>query len=163
MRANLLFFVYAVSIAAANVLCSHSPKLLALTSLLCSFFIIGLDTVVKDVFQDKYGVGWRLFVLVLGGGVASVMFTPSLKISLASVFAFSTATVADVLVFRLLRKSKYRFGISNIFSCVTDSLIFLFVVSGSVSFYFVATQSVAKLAGGCLWLKVFRRFNVLPL
>jgi len=78
------YALYAISIALVNLACSISGEWGAIVSIPCALFIIGMDLVVKDHIQDMHGIGWRLFFLIAGGGLASLIFTPSFAIARAS-------------------------------------------------------------------------------
>jgi len=72
------------------------------------------------------------------------------------------STIVDVVVFRILDHSARRYIVSNLFSVVVDSFLFMSLAFGRVT-WLVAIQILAKLLGAFLWIKILRRLNVLSM
>lgn len=152
-----LITAYIGAISLANVVVWASGPWAPWVSLVCGFGLIGLDMVLKDALQDRYGVSWRLLLLIVGGGVAGVLAPGSARICAASVAAFLASAIVDVAVFAALARSPRRYVASNAASALVDSSLFLWFGLG-VFGWPVLAQTLTKIAGAALWGRALSRY-----
>lgn len=146
----MLIVLYLLAISLANLLVYLAGAAGPWVSLVCAFFLVGLDMSIKDNLQERWGIGWRLFLLIAGGGLLSFFLPGSARICQASVLAFSVSTLLDVAVLRLLRKTPHRFVVSNLISGLCDSALFLWFGLGVFGLP-VLFQTAAKVSGAALF------------
>ncbi|WP_233206441.1 hypothetical protein [Haliangium sp. UPWRP_2] len=154
-----LLCTFAVAICLANLIVWASGSWAPWVSLVCGFVLVGLDMVIKDTLQNRWGVSWRLMLLVVGGGVAGFLAPGSARICAASVAAFMVSALVDVAVFAALARSPRRYVASNAASALVDSSLFLWFGLG-VFGWPVLAQTVAKIAGAALWQRVLHQHDV---
>jgi uncharacterized PurR-regulated membrane protein YhhQ (DUF165 family) len=122
-----------------------------------AFLLIGLDLTLRDRLHDLWRGRqlWpRMFGLIVAAGVVSYLLNPvSGPIAVASVVAFSLASLADAAVYHLLagRSWSIRTNGSNLIGATVDSLVFPVMAFGSAFPSIVLGQLVAKVVGGMFW------------
>lgn len=151
-----LICLYVAAISLANLVLWASGAWAPWVSLVCAFGLVGLDMVIKDTLQDRWGVSWKLLLVILGGGVAGFLAPGSARICGASVGAFLVSTIVDVAVFAALSRSPARYVASNAVSALVDSSLFLWLGLG-VFGWPVLAQTITKVAGAAIWQRVLRR------
>ena len=159
-RGSLLVGMYLAAIVAANLSVAHFGKwALPVTA----WVLIPFDLVTRDVLHEKWK-GKRLWVrmalLIAGGSALSLLLNVGAwRIALASCLAFGAAGVVDTVVYWLLRgwDRFSKMNISNIFSAVTDSVIFPWVAFGVYDSLLSGSQAGAKFVGGLFWSVIFIR------
>lgn len=160
MKEKILILIYLVAIIIANNLITFfGPSL----SIVTAFVFIGLDLTVRDLLHDKWGDNnlWvKMVSLILIGSLLSMIVNyDSKNIAIASFFAFFLSGLVDTIIYQLLKKNSkfYRINGSNIFSSMTDSLVFPILAFGfPVLWFIVIGQFIAKTVGGFVWYFVFR-------
>lgn len=150
--------LYLSAIVAANLLTARlGPWVTPINALL----FIGLDLTAKDHLQYRWGFGWRLFALIGGGSLLTVLFSlGAWRIAAASFVAFAVSGLADALVFERLKRRGWlvRVNGSNIAGAVFDSVLFLGLAFGwPLPWGAVGLQVLAKIAGGAVWCWLLAR------
>jgi hypothetical protein len=131
---------------------------------LVAFLLIGLDLTLRDRLHDQWHGKhlWpRMFTLIAVAGVVSYALNPvSGQIAIASVVAFSVASLADAVAYHLLegRSWAIRANGSNVVGATADSLIFPLLAFGTALPSIVLAQLVAKIAGGMVWAAIIAWF-----
>ena len=150
--------LYALCIPLGNWMLTHSgthcdqmgicvipvwPGILAPSSVL----VIGATFTLRDLVQRRQGPLVALGAIV-AGCLLSVFFA-SPGIALASGLAFLVSQSIDMAVFTLLAKRSFMVavGMSNMIGLIVDSLIFLDMAYGSISY--MAGETIGK-----LWMTV---------
>lgn len=151
----MIVFVYVASICAAN-LSVHlfGPAVTPINA----FFLIGLDFAIRDKLHEKIGALKMLCVIAVAGVVSVVLNPASGTIALASVAAFSLASLADTAVYQSLIKRPWlvKANGSNIVSSAVDSLVFPLIAFGALMPWVVIGQFTAKMLGGAFWSLLLR-------
>lgn len=148
--------VFVAAICLANLVVWVSGAWAPWVSLACGLVLVGLDMVIKDTLQDRWGVSWRLLLMIAGGGVAGFLAPGSARICAASVAAFTVSVLVDVAVFAALAHSPRRYVVSNAASALVDSSLFLWLGLG-VFGWPVLAQTITKIAGAALWQRLLSR------
>lgn len=151
-----LVLIFGATISLANLIVWASGDWAPWVSLVCAFVLVGLDMVIKDALQDRWGVSWRLLLMIAGGGVAGLLAPGSARICAASVAAFTVSALVDVAVFAALAQSPRRYVASNAASALVDSSLFLWLGLG-VFGWPVLAQTITKIAGAALWQRLLSR------
>jgi uncharacterized PurR-regulated membrane protein YhhQ (DUF165 family) len=142
--------VYLAAIVAANLsVAAFGPDVVVVNA----FLLIGLDLTLRDRLHDSWGPGWRMFALILAGGVISYALNAG-QVAIASTVAFVVASGLDALTYHLLgdRARLLRVNGSNVVGAAADSLIFPALAFGwPLLWSVVLGLFVAKVAGGFLW------------
>lgn len=154
MKASICIYFAAISLA--NLIIWASGAWAPLVSLACAFVLVGLDMSIKDALQERWGVSWRLFLVIVGGGAASLLVPGSARICGASVAAFVVSAFVDVAVFAAFVRSPKRYIISNTASALVDSSLFLWLGLG-VFGWPVLAQTLSKVLGAAFWMRVSSR------
>jgi uncharacterized PurR-regulated membrane protein YhhQ (DUF165 family) len=150
----MFLFLYVAAVAAANPSVAHFG---AASTPINAFLLIGLDLAIRDrLHLDWQGRAlWvRMMSLIVGAGVVSYGLNPaSAAISLASLVAFSTASLGSAAVFQAARRYPLltRANGANVAAAALDSLIFPLIAFGTIFPTIAALQFVAKIAGGAPW------------
>lgn len=95
--------------------------------------VAGLAFIFRDYLHRALGVAWCL-VAIAAGSLISAAFSPSL--ALASAAAFGLSEVADMAVYSRLRDRGFTRAVvaSNTVGIILDSLVFLSLAFGSLTF-----------------------------
>lgn len=109
-------------------------------------YVVGVTLVIRDFLQDALGSRPGMIALIVAGSLVSALVNPHLAI--ASGVAFLIAETLDYLVYTPLRERSGRIAgiaVSNAVSIPVDSLIFLSLAFGSLSFFWgqVVGKSIA--------------------
>lgn len=134
-------------------------------SIVNAFLFIGLDLTARDKLHDAWhgrGLVWKMAVLIAVGSLLSYAINRNAgQIALASFVAFALASVADTLVYAILRRrnASYmrRINGSNVAGATVDSIVFPTFAFGGFDPLITASQFMAKVGGGFLWSLVLRR------
>ena len=146
--------VYALAMTAANLsVAAFGPAI----SPLNAFLFIGLDLVLRDWLHVKLKL-WQMGSLIASTGFLTYLLNPaSGMIAIASATAFTTAAIADWVVFTRLKGSWIkRANGSNVISAAVDSIIFPAIAFGALMPHIVLLQFVAKVFGGFLWSLILK-------
>lgn len=168
MTRYVLVGTYLSAIVAANLLLSWQGAWIAAYN---AFFFIGLDLVCRDRLHEL----WRghlvrnLSLLIVSGSALSYVLSRILptdlppemvaQVAFASAFAFGAASVADSLMYHLLRHKPWyeRVNGSNVVGAGVDSLVFVALWPFGFQFTYAFTLWAAKVAGGVAWAMVLKR------
>lgn len=152
-----LVLVYLAAIVAANVLVSRfGPSIAVLNAL----FFIGLDLSTRDLLHEQWqghALWPRMLILIVAGGLLSLILGGTGRVALASCVAFIGAGVADAVTYRLLRSQPRHWSIngSNLVAAAVDSLCFPLLAFGwPLLWVVVLGQFVAKVMGGAIWARL---------
>jgi len=153
--------IYIATLVAANIAIAWlGPSAMPVIA----FLLIGLDLTLRDRLHDQWQGKYlwpRMFALIVGAGVISYALNPvSGRIAIASVTAFSVASLADAIVYHLLKGRSWsiRANGSNVVGATVDSLIFPLIGFGTALPSIVLAQLVAKVSGGMLWALIIAWF-----
>ena len=153
--------IYIATLVAANMAVAwFGPEIMPLIA----FLFIGLDLTLRDSLHDRWRgkLLWpRMLALIIVAGLVSYALNPaSGAIAVASVVAFSLASLADAAVYQLLagRSWSVRANGSNVVGATVDSLVFPLLAFGAALPSIVAAQFVAKIVGGMVWALLIARF-----
>lgn len=148
---------YLFAAVAANLVVNHfGPAALPFTA----FCLIPFDHVSRDFLQDKWikKGKMKMALLVFTGSALTLLVNISAwRIAVASSTAFVISNFVDYLVYAWLQQKHrlIKINVANIFSSITDSIIFPLVAFGSVSAGIAVSQSLSKIGGGFFWAAVF--------
>lgn len=149
-RKYLIGTVYLTAICLANLsVAVFGPA----SSIVNSFFFIGLDMVLRDKMHEQIGLLKMGVLAAIAGAISYVLNPSSGAIAIASVAAFVIAALVDGVAYQLLIKRSWitRTNGSNLFAAAADSLVFPTIAFGSLMPIVVLGQFAAKMAGGALW------------
>lgn len=92
----------------------------------------GVAFVLRDLVQERMGLGWAALAILVGGAISFFLSQPSL--AMASIGSFVVAETTDLLIFSLLRRRGFVTAVifSSIGGLVIDSLIFVYLAFGSI-------------------------------
>jgi uncharacterized PurR-regulated membrane protein YhhQ (DUF165 family) len=115
-----------------------APGLMAPSGVL----MIGIALVLRDLVQRRLGVGLASAAIIAGSLMSAVLAPPSLVI--ASAMAFLISEFADLAVYTPLARRRLVTAVvaSSLIGVVLDSVVFLGLAFGSLSF--LAGQIVGK-------------------
>jgi uncharacterized PurR-regulated membrane protein YhhQ (DUF165 family) len=156
----IMIFLYLVTIVAANLLAAFFG---AKASIIIAFVFIGFDLTLRDSLHEawkKRNLWLKMFALIFAGSAISFLINrAALNIAIASLLAFLCAGIVDTFVYSLLQKKKWFIKIngSNLFSSLTDSLVFPTIAFGGFSLLITAGQFLAKFLGGFIWSLIIPR------
>ena len=96
--------------------------------------MIGLALVLRDLVQRRLGKIWAIAAILLGAALSVVVAPPSLVV--ASGLAFLISELADFAVYTPLQRRGFVLAVvtSSTFGLVLDSIIFLWLAFGDLSF-----------------------------
>ena len=96
--------------------------------------VVGLAFVLRDLVQRRLGVMVAILG-ILAGSILSAIFSPK-HLVVASTVAFLVSETADLLVYTPLQKKRLMLAVaaSSIVGLVIDSVVFLVLAFGSLSF-----------------------------
>ena len=119
-------------------------------------FFAGLAFTFRDLLHESSGRVWVLVAIVAGAAV-SALLEDAQRFAMASGTAFMLSELADFAVYTPLRRRGWLRAVvaSNVVGFTADSLLFLWLAFGSLSF--IEGQLVGKaymtgLAVAALWL-----------
>jgi uncharacterized PurR-regulated membrane protein YhhQ (DUF165 family) len=154
--------IYISTLVAANMAVAwFGPEIMPLLA----FLFIGLDLTLRDSLHDQWRGNhlWpRMLTLIVVAGLVSYALNPaSGAIAVASVAAFSLASLADAAAYQLLagRSWSVRANGSNVVGATVDSLVFPLLAFGTALPSIVAAQLAAKVVGGMAWALVIARIG----
>lgn len=130
-----------------------------------AFLLIGLDLTLRDRLHDRWHGRYlwpRMLSLIVAAGVVSYLLNPvSGPIAVASVVAFSLASLADAGTYHLLagRSWSIRANGSNVAGATVDSLVFPVMAFGAALPSIVLAQLAAKVLGGMVWTVIIARLS----
>lgn len=153
-----LVALYLAGIVTANLLVTHYGPWITPYA---AFALIGADLTTRDFLHDRLA-GWQRWtclgaMIAVGGLLSYALNADAAMIAKASVVAFVAAAVVDTLVYAALYRTDrdFRVNASNVAAAAVDSVLFLWIAFGVVS-GITFTQFVAKVAGGAVWLLIFK-------
>jgi len=153
--------IYIAALVAANLLVAWLGVWFSLVN---AFVLIGLDLSLRDKLHDLWE-GDKLPIkmggLIATASIVSYAINPATgMIALASLAAFSLSMVADTLVYRYLKDKEWMIRVngSNIAGSAVDSVVFPTIAFGGLMLEIVALQFIAKVGGGYIWSRIFKRF-----
>lgn len=126
-----------------------------------AFILIPFDLVTRDVLHDRWkgkNLYLKMGLLIATGGILSLIINSDSKlVAIASMTAFTSAGIIDTLVYSLLHEfhRAFKMNISNLFSSITDSLIFPLIAFGGINSQIAIGQSSSKFFGGIVWSFIF--------
>jgi queuosine precursor transporter len=141
----LALVAFGLTIPAANWLIGHAgavcvpdgpclipvaPGVMAPSGVL----MIGLALVLRDLVQRRLGLGWAWVAILAGTAISATLAPPALV--LASAAAFLVSETVDLAVYTPLQKRNLVLAVlaSGIAGLVVDSVAFLFIAFGDLSF-----------------------------
>jgi uncharacterized PurR-regulated membrane protein YhhQ (DUF165 family) len=149
MTLGIAIAVYAIAMTLANLsVAAFGPSVTAINA----FVLIGLDLALRDWLHVRLQV-WQMGALIAFTGLLTFVLNPTAgKIAIASATAFTVAALIDWGAFARLRGSwMVRANGSNVISAGVDSILFPTIAFGAFLPEIVASQFLAKVAGGALW------------
>jgi uncharacterized PurR-regulated membrane protein YhhQ (DUF165 family) len=161
-RLTMPYIIYIATLVAANMaVASFGPEVMPIVA----FLFIGLDLTLRDSLHDQWRGKhlWpRMLALIVVAGLVSYALNPaSGAIAVASVAAFSLASLADAAAYQLLvgRSWSVRANGSNVVGATVDSLVFPLLAFGAALPWIVAAQLAAKIVGGMVWALLIARIR----
>jgi hypothetical protein len=153
--------IYIAALVAANLLVAWLGVWFSLVN---AFVLIGLDLSLRDKLHDLWE-GDKLPIkmggLIATASIVSYAINPATgMIAFASLAAFSLSMVADSLVYRYLKDKEWMIRVngSNVAGSAVDSVVFPTIAFGGLMLEIVALQFIAKVGGGYIWSRIFKRF-----
>lgn len=128
-----------------------------------AFVLIGFDLTVRDFIHEKWRGRFllsRLTVLIVLGALLSFAFNPgSQQVAWASALAFGCAAIVDTALYLSVRRYGQPLAVmvSNFFSAITDTIIFLWVAFGVFSPWLLLLHIVAKSGGATVWYNILKK------
>jgi hypothetical protein len=153
--------IYIAALVAANLLVAWLGVWFSLVN---AFVLIGLDLSLRDKLHDLWegdNLPIKMGGLIATASIVSYAINPATgMIAFASLAAFSLSMVADTLVYRYLKDKEWMIRVngSNIAGSAVDSVVFPTIAFGGLMLEIVALQFVAKVGGGYIWSRIFKRF-----
>jgi uncharacterized PurR-regulated membrane protein YhhQ (DUF165 family) len=116
-------------------------------------YFAGLAFTFRDLAHDRLGRGWIVLAIVAGAVLSGLV---SSKFALASGVAFLVSELLDFAVYTPLRNRNWLGAVaaSNVVGLVADSILFLWLAFGSLSYLFgqiVGKAWMTLLAVAVLW------------
>ena len=153
--------IYIAAVVAANLLVAWLGVWFSLVN---AFVLIGLDLSLRDKLHDLWegdNLPIKMGGLIATASIVSYAINPATgMIAFASLAAFSLSMVADTLVYRYLKDKEWMIRVngSNIAGSAVDSVVFPTIAFGGLMLEIVALQFIAKVGGGYIWSRIFKRF-----
>ena len=153
--------IYIAALVAANLLVAWLGVWFSLVN---AFVLIGLDLSLRDKLHDLWegdNLPIKMGGLIATASIISYAINPATgMIAFASLAAFSLSMVADTLVYRYLKDKEWMIRVngSNVAGSAVDSVVFPTIAFGGLMPEIVALQFVAKVGGGYIWSRIFKRF-----
>lgn len=133
-------------------------------TVLNAFLFIGLDLTSRDALHERWlhrGLWMKMFTLIAIGSLLSWALNRNAgQIAIASLIAFATSGLVDLVAYQWLRTRISRFGAvngSNVLSALADSVVFPTLAFGGFLPLITAGQWAAKVGGGFIWLWLLRK------
>lgn len=153
--------IYIAALVAANLLVAWLGVWFSLVN---AFVLIGLDLSLRDKMHDLWE-GDKLPIkmggLIATASIVSYAINPATgMIAFASLAAFCLSMVADSLAYQYLKGKDWmvRVNGSNVAGSAVDSVVFPTIAFGGLMLEIVALQLIAKVGGGYIWSRIFKRF-----
>ena len=153
--------IYIAALVAANLLVAWLGVWFSLVN---AFVLIGLDLSLRDKLHDLWE-GDKLPIkmggLIATASIVSYAINPATGMNaFASLAAFSLSMVADAFVYQYLKDKEWMIRVngSNIVGSAVDSVVFPTIAFGGLMLEIVALQFIAKVGGGYIWSRIFKRF-----
>lgn len=153
-----IVIVYLIVIVCANI----SVALFGETAFYINgFLLIPFDMFSRDALHEKWknkNITLRMGSLIVLGGLLTYFLNQDTSlIAIASVVSFTVSSIVDALVYqKLINKTKFvRMNVSNIFSSILDTLLFITMVFG-FSWKIILIQSLIKFGGGLLFTTLLK-------
>jgi len=153
--------IYIAALIAANLLVAWLGVWFSLVN---AFVLIGLDLSLRDKLHDLWegdNLPIKMGGLIATASIISYAINPATgMIAFASLAAFSLSMVADTLVYRYLKDKEWMIRVngSNVAGSAVDLVVFPTIAFGGLMPEIVALQFVAKVGGGYIWSRIFKRF-----
>lgn len=157
----LLVGLYLLAVVLANLSVAYFGVIALIVT---AWFLIPFDLCARDVLHESWQDGRLLFkiaLLIVSGSLLSwLIFPGSNRVAVASCVAFLVAGWIDTGVYQLAHHwpRAWRMNLSNLFSAVTDSIIFPVIAFGTTTLGMSAGQAGAKFCGGIFWTWIFIRW-----
>lgn len=150
------YLFYVLSICIANFLIFKFGPVM---SIINSFYLIGLDMVLRDSIHDAIGVKGALLMSLLAGAISYAINPATGMIAIASVAAFTASATADAITYQLLNGNSWikRVNWSNASGSIVDSIVFPVIAFGAFMPSIILGQIAAKMAGGFMWSLALKR------
>ncbi len=96
-------------------------------------YFAGLAFTLRDLTQERLGRWWTVGAILMGAGLSTAVST---EFALASGTAFLFSELADLAVYTPLRQRNWLLavGLSNTVGLLLDSVLFLSIAFGSLTF-----------------------------
>ena len=148
-------FTYAIAMTLANLSIATFG---VWVSPINAFIFIGLDLALRDWLHIKLKM-WQMGALIASTGMLTYALNPAAgMIAIASALSFMLAALADWAVFTKITGSWFkRANVSNVAGAAVDSIAFPTIAFNVLMPEIIATQFVAKLAGGAMWSALLTR------
>ena len=153
--------IYIAALVSANLLVAWLGVWFSLVN---AFVLIGLDLSLRDKLHDLWegdNLPIKMGGLIATASIVSYAINPATgMIAFASLAAFSLSMVADSLVYRYLKDKEWMIRVngSNVAGSAVDSVVFPTIAFGGLMLEIVALQFIAKVGGGYIWSRIFKRF-----
>lgn len=147
--------IYAAALIVANLTVAvFGPSVTAINA----FVLIGLDLALRDWLHFKLKP-YQMALLISATGVLTFVLNPDAgRIAVASAMAFTAAAVVDWGVFAKVKGTWFmRSNASNAAGAIVDSLVFPTIAFGALMPTIIASQFVAKVAGGAVWAYLLKK------
>ncbi len=160
LKDSFYIALYLIAIVIANTIVAwYGQAALVVTA----FLLIPFDLVVRDVLHNRWHGNYlwpKMAGLILAGSVLTYLLNAdTLKVAVASFVAFCAAGFVDAIVYHILYKQArlIKINTSNLFSALTDSIVFPFLAFDVVSLSLSGAQWAMKFTGGIFWSLVLIR------
>ena len=154
--------VYIAALVAANLLVAWLGPWF---SLINAFVLIGLDLSLRDKLHDLWdgeNLPMKMGGLIATASIVSYAINPATgMIAFASLAAFSLSMVTDAVAYQYLKSKDWMIRVngSNMAGALVDSVVFPTIAFGGLMLEIVALQFIAKVGGGYIWSRIFKRFE----
>lgn len=132
-----------------------------------SFFLIPFDFICRCIFHEKWKGSkliLNLFILTCISGLITYFINRNtVHIAIGSVFGFTAAQIGAGIYYQLNKKRSWfaKVNGSDLVAIMFDSIVFQFVVFGSINPLVTIGQIVIKFTGGLVWYWIlFHRIKI---
>lgn len=155
----ILVCVYLIAIVLSNILVG---KFGAVAVIPIGFILVGLDITTRDALHELWKVKrWlKMGCLIATGSFISWLINRDVAlIAIASFTAFTISAILDTVTYSLLKNRYYFIKVngSNLFSSISDSVIFISIAFGTFMPLLILAQFSAKFFGGMIWSLILRK------